>query len=337
MPHLRKEIDSALYQSGPVLSYRYSDPTWRSKFCLRFSPATQNGCAVFRRRRRQSAALNHPNILAVHDFGEHEGAPYIATEFLEGATLRERLDPGALPVRKASEYAEQIARGLASAHEKGIVHRDLKPENIFVTRDGRLKILDFGLAKLVRTEMATPSDATTSGSQTEPGVVLGTVGYMSPEQVKGLPVDHRSDLFSFGSIFYEMLSGRRAFHGDSSVETMSAILEQYPPDLSETNHTVPQALERLIRHCLEKNSEERFQSARDVAFALGAFTGSDSSFAITHSGCKSRCMAAMAASRCGSCVSCPCAHHALCSTNLRSFWNPDASCNLATARRWILG
>jgi len=222
----------------------------------------------FQQEAQAVAALNHPNILAVHDFGEHEGSPYMVTEFLEGETLRERLRPGTLPVRKAAEYAEQVARGLAAAHEKGIVHRDLKPENIFVTRDGRVKILDFGLAKLTRLEGAVPSDAATLASQTEPGMVMGTVGYMSPEQVKGQNADHRSDLFSFGAILYEMLSGKRAFHGDTSVETMSAILKQDPPELTETNRTVPPALERIVRHCLEKNPEERFQSARDVAFNL---------------------------------------------------------------------
>jgi serine/threonine protein kinase len=231
----------------------------------------------FQQEAQAVAALNHPNILAIHDFGEHEGSPYIVTEFLEGETLRVRLGAGHLPVRKVSEYAEQIARGLAAAHEKGIVHRDLKPENIFVTRDGRVKILDFGLAKLVRQEGALAADAATLASQTERGVVMGTVGYMSPEQVKGLAADHRSDLFSFGAILYEMLARKRAFHGDSSVETMSAILKHDPPELTETNRTVPPALGRIVRHCLEKNPEERFQSARDVGFALGALSDSSSS------------------------------------------------------------
>ena len=233
----------------------------------------------FQQEAQAVAALNHPNILAIHDFGEHEGSPYIVTEFLDGETLRVRLSAGALPVRKASEYAEQIARGLAAAHEKGIVHRDLKPENIFVTRDGRVKILDFGLAKLVRQEGALAADAATLASQTEPGVVMGTVGYMSPEQVKGLAADYRSDIFNFGAVLYEMLSSKRAFHGDTSVETMSAILKQDPPELTETNRAVSPALGRIVRHCLEKNPEERFQSARDVAFALGAL--SDSSGATT--------------------------------------------------------
>jgi eukaryotic-like serine/threonine-protein kinase len=227
----------------------------------------------FQQEAQAVAALNHPNILAIHDFGEHKGSPYLVTEFLEGETLRGRLGSGALPVRKAAEFAEQIARGLAAAHDKGIVHRDLKPENIFVTRDGRVKILDFGLAKL--TPVVTP-DAATLASQTEPGVVMGTVGYMSPEQVKGLVADHRSDLFNLGAILYEMLSGKRAFQGQTSVETMSAVLKEDPPQFAETNRSVPPAIERIVRHCLEKNPEERFQSARDVAFALGALSDSGS-------------------------------------------------------------
>src|ERR1700722_11725311 len=230
----------------------------------------------FQQEAQAVAALNHPNILAVHDFGEHDGSPYLVTEFLEGETLRGRLNSGALPARKASEFAEQIARGLAAAHDKGIVHRDLKPENIFVTRDGRVKILDFGLAKLIRQEGAISSDAATLASQTEPGVVMGSAGYMSPEQVKGQVADHRSDLFSFGAILYEMLSGKRAFRGDTSVEIMSAILKEDPPEFAETNRSLSPALVRIVRHCLEKNPEERFQSARDVAFALGSLSESGS-------------------------------------------------------------
>ncbi len=232
----------------------------------------------FQQEAQAVAALNHPNIMAIHDFGEHERSPYIVAELLEGETLRERLRGGALPRRKATDYAEQIARGLAAAHEKGIVHRDLKPENIFITRDGRVKILDFGLAKLAHRE-GVPADAPTLVSQTEPGVVMGTVGYMSPEQVKGQTADHRSDLFSFGAILYEMLSGRRAFRGETSVETMSAILKEDPPELTETNRSVPPALERIVCHCLEKNPEERFQSARDVAFNLQSLSGSTSQVA----------------------------------------------------------
>jgi hypothetical protein len=233
----------------------------------------------FQQEAQAVASLNHPNIMAIHDFGEHERSPYIVAEMLEGETLRERLRSGALPTRKAADYAEQIARGLAAAHEKGVVHRDLKPENIFITRDGRVKILDFGLAKLARQEGVPATDAATLVSQTEPGMVMGTVGYMSPEQVRGQTADHRSDLFSFGAILYEMLSGRRAFRGETSVETMSAILKEDPPELTETNRSVPPAMERIVRHCLEKNPAERFQSARDVAFNLQSLSGSTSQVA----------------------------------------------------------
>ena len=220
------------------------------------------------------AALSHPNILAIHDFGEHEGSPYIVMEYLEGETLRERLNSGPLTLRKAADFAEQIARGLAAAHEKGIVHRDLKPENIFLSRDGRVKILDFGLARLPL-QRSTP-DAATLASQTEPGFVMGTVGYMSPEQLRGKAADHRSDLFSFGAVLYEMLAGKRAFRGETSVETLSAILREDPPDLTGTDRSIPSSLELIVRHCLEKNPEERFQSAQDVGFALGTLSVSSS-------------------------------------------------------------
>jgi hypothetical protein len=270
------EVISAAGAGGMGEVYRARDTRLNREVAVKVLPVVfardPERLHRFQQEAQAAAALNHPNILAVHDFGEHDGAPYLVTEFLEGETLRERLGPGALPVRKALDYAEQVARGLAAAHEKGVVHRDLKPENIFVTRDGRVKILDFGLAKLTRPDGAAPSDVATLASQTEPGVVMGTVGYMSPEQVKGLAADHRSDLFSFGAILYEMLSGKRAFHGETSVETMSAILKQDPPEISETNRTVPPALERVVRHCLEKNPQERFQSARDLAFNLASVT-----------------------------------------------------------------
>ncbi len=218
--------------------------------------------------------LNHPNITAVYDFGMHDGAPYIVTELLEGETLRSRLGPGAISPRKAIDYAVQIAKGLAAAHEKGIVHRDLKPENVFLTKDGRVKILDFGLAKLkLDGGESGQTDAGTVSGGTLPGVVLGTMGYMSPEQVRGKAADKRSDLFSFGTILYEMLSGQRAFRGDTAADTITAILSKEPPDISQTNKDVPPGLDRIVRHCLEKNPEERFESARDVAFDLDALSG----------------------------------------------------------------
>src|SRR5437667_4984935 len=229
----------------------------------------------FEQEAQAAGALNHPNILVIFHIGIHEGAPYIVSELLEGETLRERLAGAALPQRKAIDYALQIARGLAAAHEKGIVHRDLKPENIFVTRDGRVKILDFGLAKLTEPADGQPqTDRPTRRIDTDTDMVMGTVGYMSPEQVRGRPVDHRADIFSFGAILYEMLTGRRAFHGESPAETMSAILREDPPDLSESNKNLAPALERVVRHCLEKNPEERFHSASDLAFAIEALSGS---------------------------------------------------------------
>src|ERR1035437_6052549 len=230
----------------------------------------------FQQEARAVAALNHPNILAIHDFGEHQGSPYIVMELLEGETLRQRLLSGAMPIRKVTDYATQICVGLAAAHDKGIVHRDLKPENIFITHDGRVKVLDFGLAKVTHPDPVAP-DAATLASQTEPGVVMGTVGYMSPEQVRGQVTDHRSDLFSFGAILYEMLSGKRSFHGETSVEIRNAILKEDPPELTEIGRAILPALDRIVGHCLEKNPAERFQSARDVAFALGTLADSGSS------------------------------------------------------------
>jgi TolB-like protein/Flp pilus assembly protein TadD len=218
---------------------------------------------------RSASALNHPNIVTVHDVGEHEGTPYVVLELLEGQTLRERLAAGALGARKAAEYAVQIAYGLAAAHEKGIVHRDLKPDNVFITRDGRAKILDFGLAKTGHeTTGASATNAPTEAG-TEPGVVMGTIGYMSPEQVRGQPADQRSDLFAFGAMLYEMLTGKRAFAGGSAVETMNAILNAEPPEPSRSQAEVTPALDRIVRRCLEKSPAERFQSAGDLAFALG--------------------------------------------------------------------
>src|SRR4029077_16773225 len=218
-------------------------------------------------------------ITAVYDIGTHEGAPYVVSELLEGETLRAGLSGGRLSPRKALDYALHIAHGLAAAHEKGIIHRDLKPENLFITKDGRLKILDFGLAKLTQPEGGTHTSLPTLTHATEAGAVMGTAGYMSPEQVRGTSVDPRSDIFSFGAIFYEMLSGKRAFHRDTAADTMSAILKEDPPDFSETNRNVSPALERIVQHCLEKNPESRFHSASDVAFDLEHLSGTSGSSA----------------------------------------------------------
>ncbi len=231
----------------------------------------------FEQEARAASALNHPNILTIYDVGTHDGSPYVVSELLEGETLRDRLQSGPLPPRKAIDYARQVANGLAAAHEKGITHRDLKPENLFLTKDGRAKILDFGLAKLTYREESggdQTSGPTISG-ETQPGTVLGTMGYMSPEQVRGQPADHRSDIFTFGAILYETLSGRRAFRGDTAADTMTAILKDDPPELSQTGRHIPPALERMVRHCLEKSPQERFQSAQDLAFALEALSASE--------------------------------------------------------------
>ena len=272
------EILSPLGAGGMGEVYRAKDPRLGRDVAVKVLPASFSAdpdrLRRFEQEARAAGVLNHPNITAVYDIGTHDGAPYVVQELLEGETLRTALSGGRMAQRKAIDYALQIAHGLAAAHEKGIVHRDLKPENLFVTNAGRVKILDFGLAKLTMNE-ARP-DATslpTATGATEPGVVLGTLGYMSPEQVKGKPADARSDIFSFGAILYEMLAGRRAFHGDSAAETMSAILREEPPDLSVTNQAVSPGLDRIVRHAIEKSPEQRFHSAHDVAFALEALSG----------------------------------------------------------------
>jgi eukaryotic-like serine/threonine-protein kinase len=230
----------------------------------------------FEREARTVGSLSHPNLLALFDVGRHEGVPYLVTELLDGATLRGLLTDGRFPQRKAVEYAIQIARGLAAAHEKGVVHRDVKPENVFVDRDGQVKVLDFGLATVVRPDEAdkADSDLITSTSPTHAGVLAGTIGYMSPEQVRGQPADERSDVFALGAVLYEMLSGKRAFKRDSQVETLHAILNEDPPEVSRSDQPLPVPLERIVRRCLEKDPRQRFRSAQDVAFALEAVAGS---------------------------------------------------------------
>jgi eukaryotic-like serine/threonine-protein kinase len=240
------------------------------KVLPRISATNADRLRRFQQEARLTAALNHPNILAVHDLGTAELSPYVVSELLEGETLRDRLKSGAVPVRKAIDLGLQIASGLAAAHEKGIVHRDLKPENLFVTKEGRIKILDFGLAQLTPPQVDAAAEGSTADNGTAPGMVMGTVGYMSPEQVRGKGTDHRTDIFVFGVILYEMLSGKRAFHGDTPADTLSALLNHDPPDLLASNRAIPSALDRVVRRCLEKKPDERFHSVRDVAFALEA-------------------------------------------------------------------
>jgi serine/threonine protein kinase/Tol biopolymer transport system component len=266
------EIQSPLGAGGMGEVYRARDPRLGREVAIKVLPASLSSdpgrLQRFEQEARSASALNHPNILVVYDVGTHDGVPYLVTELLEGETLRERLREGTLPPRKALEYAIQLGQGLAAAHEKGIIHRDLKPDNIFLCRDGRCKILDFGLAKLVAPE---PQDATISrlrSPHTEEGVVMGTAGYMSPEQVRGQKADARSDIFAFGAVLYEMLSGRRAFLGVTPADTASAILKEDPADLVAGNRKITPTLDGIVRHCLEKNPEERFQSARDLAFHL---------------------------------------------------------------------
>src|ERR1700722_2234136 len=233
------EIVSLLGAGGMGEVYRARDARLKRDVAVKVLPQALSLDADRLRRFEQealaTAALNHPNILAVFDIGTHESAPYVVSELLEGETLRDRLRGGPIVVRKTLDYALQIAHGLAAAHEKGIIHRDLKPENLFLTKDGRVKILDFGLAKLTQIESGDghPAQATMT-HVTEIGTVLGTAGYMSPEQVRGAALDARSDIFSFGAILYEMLSGKRAFHGDTAADTMSSILKEDPPELNET-------------------------------------------------------------------------------------------------------
>ncbi|MCA1607391.1 MAG: serine/threonine protein kinase, partial [Acidobacteria bacterium] len=274
----RYHIRSLLGSGGMGEVYLAHDPKIGRDVAIKVLPSSLTTDADRLRRFEQEAqaagALNHPNILSIYDVETHDGAPFVVSELLEGETLRERMGGAALPTRKAIDYALQIAHGLATAHAKGIVHRDLKPENIFVTRDGQTKILDFGIAKLTESPDGNEAqtEVPTRKLNTGPGVVMGTVGYMSPEQVQGRPVDHRSDIFSFGAVLYEMLTGKRAFGGDSVAEAMSAILKEEPPDISEGNSKIPLQLERVVRHCLEKRPEERFQSASDLCFALEALS-----------------------------------------------------------------
>jgi eukaryotic-like serine/threonine-protein kinase len=276
------EIVSALGAGGMGEVYRARDPRLGRDVAIKVLPAAFSADVDrlhrFEQEARAAAALNHPNILGVFDIGTDGATPFIVSELLEGETLRERLNAGPIAVRKAIELALHIAHGLAAAHDKGITHRDLKPENVFVTRDNRVKILDFGLAKLTQDQPAivTSSALATAPSPTQPGIVLGTVGYMAPEQVRGLAVDHRADLFAFGAILYELLSGVRAFRRDTAPETMAAILNAEPPDLGTSATPVPPTVVRIVNRCLEKNPWARFQTASDLSFALEALSSASS-------------------------------------------------------------
>jgi eukaryotic-like serine/threonine-protein kinase len=281
------EIVSLVGAGGMGEVYRARDARLGRDVAIKILPASltneQERLKRFEQEARSVAALNHPNILTIFEIETHDGSPYLVSELLEGETLQQRLREGPLTVRKALDVAIQTAHGIAAAHEKGIVHRDLKPANLFITADGRVKILDFGLAKLTQPDTpASGADGQTvtrantmqpAGPVTEEGVVLGTAGYMSPEQVRGKPADARSDIFALGTILYEMLSGQRAFQRDSSADTMAAILKEDPPELSGEGKKIPAGVERVVRHALEKNPVERFQSARDFAFDLESLSG----------------------------------------------------------------
>jgi len=271
------EIRSPLGAGGMGEVYRAHDKRLDREVAIKVLPeyltSDPDRLRRFEQEARATAALNHPNILAVYQMATDNNVSYLVEELLEGETLRERLRSGTIPLRKAIDYGVQIAHGLAAAHDKGIVHRDLKPENLFVTKDGRVKILDFGLARLSQ-----PKD--TSGLEvtqplaTEPGMVMGTAGYMSPEQVRGKTVDHRADVFAFGAILYEMVTGKQSFRKPTTAETMTAILNEDPPSISQLTPTAPPGMQRVVHRCLEKNPEQRFQSASDMAFALEALSDS---------------------------------------------------------------
>jgi Tol biopolymer transport system component len=273
------EIVSPLGAGGMGEVYRAKDASLGRDVAIKVLPDAFAGdperLARFEREAKALAALNHPNIAQVYGFEKNPAA--LVMELLEGRTLRDLLAEGPLPARKAIDYGAQLARGLAAAHDRGIIHRDLKPENVFVLTDGRIKILDFGLARQMESPRSGATQTVTAAiGGTDPGTVMGTVGYMAPEQVRGAALDHRADLFALGAVIYEMLAGQRAFQRDTTAETMTAILREDPPDLSSSRANLSPAIDRIVRHCLEKNPIERFQTARDVAFALDSLSGSGS-------------------------------------------------------------
>ena len=270
------EVLSPLGAGGMGEVYRARDSRLGREVAIKVLPERlardADALARFEREARAVAALSHPNILSIFDFGREEAISFAAMELLDGETLREKLAGGPLSARGAADYAGQIASGLAAAHAKGVVHRDIKPENLFVTKDGFVKILDFGLAVRAVEPSREETTAPTAPLLTEPGIVIGTVGYMSPEQARGKPADVRSDIFAFGAVLFEMLSGSRPFHRDTVAETLTAILRDDPPEMPEADRRAP-ALERIARRCMEKDPDQRFQNARDVAFALEAISG----------------------------------------------------------------
>ena len=275
------EVLGLLDAGGMGEVYRAHDPALKREVAIKVLPSfvSQDPERLhrFEQEAQAAAALNHPNILAVYQFGSFAGAPYLVSELLEGSTLRQLLQRGPLLVRKEIDYGVQIAHGLAAAHEQGIIHRDLKPENLFITKDGRVKVLDFGLAKLTQRQPDSGSGMPTQSMGTDPGVVMGTAGYMAPEQVRRKTADHRADIFALGAVLYEMLAGKRAFQRSTSAETMTAILNDDPPSISQIGQTAPPGLQRVVHRCLEKNPEQRFHSASDLAFALEALSESGGS------------------------------------------------------------
>ena len=289
-------VHESIGSGGMGEVYRATDERLGREVALKLLKPTfahdQDRLRRFEYEARAAAALNHPNIVAIYDIGVHDGASFIVSEFLQGSTLRRHLLDGPLPLRLVSDYARQIAQGLAAAHEKHIVHRDLKPENIFITKDGRAKILDFGIAKLISEDSSDPDSIAGMTTQTKVGSVLGTVAYMSPEQLRAKPVDHRSDIFSFGAILYEMLAGKRAFSGETQVDTMTAVLKEDPPEISIARQSVPEGFDQIVRHCLEKEPENRFQSAIDLEFALRTVSDSPARHRDRHSSRRMRKVAA---------------------------------------------
>jgi Tol biopolymer transport system component len=277
------EIVSALGAGGMGEVYRARDPRLDREVAIKVLSAALASDPValarFEREAMSVAKLAHPNILSIFEFGHAGDNAFVVTELVDGETLRARLERGPLPPRRAIAYAQEIARGIAAAHARGIVHRDLKPENVMITRDDHIKILDFGLAKPVEAHGSEQTRVT--GIATDPGVVLGTFGYMAPEQVRGLDVDQRADMFAFGAVLYEMLTGQRAFRGETAADTMTAILTQDPPDVDTARLSISPGLERVIRRCLEKSRDLRFQSANDLAFALETLSTVSTSSAAT--------------------------------------------------------